>query len=97
MRKLGVIIIIIMIIIIIISSSSRNRSRSRSRSRSRGRGRGRGRSRSRSSSSNAVFLVWCCFAFYLCLFACYFYLSVGPKHGTLFQKQSCRSSDGILC
>ena len=31
------------------------------------------------------------------VFARYYYLSVGPKHGTFFQKQSCHSSDGILC
>ena len=42
-----------------------------------------------------------CFSFG-CLFVCFFFLffydiSVGPKHGILFQKTSCSSSDEILC
>ena len=58
----------------------------------------------------AVFLLICrCLAFcwcssvfllvvYLFGFLFLFYdLSVGPKHGILFQKKSCSSSDGILC
>ena len=41
--------------------------------------------------------------FFFWLFICLFFfsfiydLSVGPKHGILFQKTSCSSSDGILC
>ena len=41
-----------------------------------------------------VFFFW----LFTCLvFFSFFDLSVGPKHGILFQKKSCSSSDGILC
>ena len=45
-----------------------------------------------------IVIIIIAFLFFLFdVFARYYYLSVGPKHGTFFQKQSCHSSDGILC
>ena len=45
-----------------------------------------------------IFIIIIAFLFFwFDVFVRYYYLLVGPKHGTLFQKQSCHSSDGILC